>query len=119
MGTDELIASIRRSRQSPLDDAELDEAYRKKTLRQKHGQRGQLFWFVMVLMCVEVLVMFGVVVCQGIGRIPWTDTTFGLDKWVLAAFEAGVLLQTFGLAKIITAHLFPIRTETVANDQYD
>jgi len=71
----------------------------------------------MTLMCAEVGLMFLIVMFQGLGRIPiggWgfeTGWPFKLDKWVLGAFEAGVLLQTFGLARIIAKHLFPIEKD--------
>lgn len=103
-----ILEKIIHLHRGPITDAKLQKEYEVKQARQKHRQKGWLFSIVMLLMATEVALMFYVVISQGIGRLLWKDIPFKLDEWVLGAFEAGVLLQTFGLAKIIAKHLFPL-----------
>lgn len=72
--------------------------------RQDLKLRVPLFWIVMILMVLEVIAMFVIVIAQGVGSIFGME--FKIDQWALAAIEAGVLLQTFGIVQIITHALF-------------
>lgn len=97
----QLLSALGSSKQNPLNDWELEREYMGEKVKQDLRFRGYLFWIVCGLMIGEVLAMFAIVFLQGFGTCG-----FKLDQWVLAAFEAGILLQTFGLAKIITKALF-------------
>lgn len=104
----DLFEQILSSHQQPIKDAWLDEEFKKKSNRQRHKQRGFLYWLVMALLGLEVVAMFLIVISQGIQSVVFIGVPFNLEEWVLGIFSSGVLLQTFGLAKIITEHLFPI-----------
>lgn len=105
MGNDFWASAVKSLKRDRLaSDAELEHAKKK----QGHLFRLIIFSAVVLLMLVEVAGMFVIVALQGFGGVPGVEGfEFELDRWVLAAFEAGILLQTFALAKIITLHLFP------------
>lgn len=101
------LAALHSSKTESVTDRAIARDYDRKTKVQKHWLRWTLFVVVAGLMVMEVGLMFLVVFLQGFGGLPWTQTwKFKLDQWVLASFEAGVLIQTFALAKIITVYLF-------------
>lgn len=80
-----------------------------KSLQHRRGEqdlklRGPLFFAVVGLMLVEVFAMFFMAMCQGFGH--FFGAPFELDEWVLMSIQGGVLIQTFGLAGIITHALF-------------
>ena len=66
-------------------------------------------------MIAEVGLMFLLAFLQGFGGIG--SIAFELDRWVLVSIEAGVLLQTFALARIITKALFPDRERERTSNQ--
>lgn len=100
MGEEEagLLTVIEGAQPSPVTDEDLDTSRGKQDLKL----RPCLFWVVVSLMGLEVAAMFVLVFFQGFGQ----GMRFHLDQWVLASIEAGVLIQTFALAKVITKALF-------------
>jgi len=100
---DELLAELGRSNREPVSDQELDEDIDHRRGRQDLRFRPWMFWSVVGLMIGEVALMFMLVFCQGVGG--FFNAPFDLDRWVLTSVGGGVLLQTFGLAKIIARAL--------------
>ena len=101
----QLINAIQRKPQPIPSDNELSARRKGQDL----WFRRILFLAVMALMLSEVACMASVIVLQGFGGWWWNEKwyEFDLDPWVLASFEAGILIQTFALASIITKPLFP------------
>jgi hypothetical protein len=58
-------------------------------------------------LAIEIAILFFFVLAQGLGRIPFMQAQFGLEKWTFGVFTSAVLLQTFGLATLIVRNLFP------------
>jgi hypothetical protein len=68
-----------------------------------------------VSLAIEVFLLFGLVLAQGVGRIPvvWINSPyiravpFELQEWTFCVFTSAVLLQTFGLSTLVVGNLFP------------
>lgn len=105
----DVIAQLENASLTPLSDEGLAKHFDNPEEFQKFKQKANLFRIVVYLMIAEVALMFYIVISHGL-RYPlfFPHVYFELDRWALISIEGGVLLQTFGLAKIITEHLFPI-----------
>jgi len=58
-------------------------------------------------LAVEIVLLFYLVTAQGLHRLPFKNSAFGLEQWTFSVFTSAVLLQTFGLATLIVRNLFP------------
>ena len=100
-----VLGELSRTGDDSLSDRELSEE-RQRLANERVGQdlgfRRWMFGVVLVLMSVEVLALVVIVLLQG-----FNTGGFVLDEWVLVGINAGILLQTFGLAQVITKALFP------------
>lgn len=61
---------------------------------------------------IEILVLFLLVIAQGLQHFPFCTDVFQLEKWTFSVFTSAVLLQTFGLATVIVKNLFPVVPDT-------
>ena len=102
--TREILEALEKTAGSPVNDQELQGEIYAHRGWQDLRFRPWMFWSVVGLMIGEVAVMFALVFFQGIGAFFYWS--FDLDRWVLTSVGGGVLLQTFGLAKVITRALF-------------
>jgi hypothetical protein len=99
----------------PLDTTQkaqdaLDLELRTEALRLTQDNRNlrkKIALSVGIALAVEIVVLFALVLFQGIGRIPLTNFSFALERWTFSIFTSAVLLQTFALANLIVRNLFP------------
>lgn len=119
----DLISAVRLSAsQQPLTTTEAaKEDIRIELLREElqlavdnRRLRKRIAISVGVGLAVEILLLFGLVICQGFGRIPRTSSYFYLEHWTFSIFTSSVLLQTFGLARLVVKNLFPEKSDSSA-----
>jgi len=89
----------------------LEFELRTETLRLAQDNRGlrkKIALSVGIGLGIEILVLFFLVLSQGLGHIPFSRCAhFELERWTFSIFTSAVLLQTFALANLIVRNLFP------------
>ena len=73
--------------------------------------RKKIALWVGIGLAIEVILLFGLVIAQGFGGVPMIHRKFSLEQWTFSVFTSAVLLQTFGLARLVVKNLFPDRIE--------
>lgn len=86
--------------QSELQQIELASAEDNRRLRK------QIALCVGIALALEILLLFVLVFFQGVG-LKIRGSAFNLNEWAFSIFCSAVLLQTFGLAKLVVSNLFP------------
>lgn len=90
------------------DQIEIDLLAEKVAhLRLVRQQRLRFEIYVGILLVIQVIGLFMLALFQGLGKVPWTDWTFGLEEWAFGILTTGTLLNTFMLAKQMAGDLFP------------
>jgi hypothetical protein len=110
-----LVAKIERLRTSALsttEDALQEiklgiEAERLALAQDNRNLRKKIAICVGVGLGIEVLLLFYMVLSQGLGHAALTTAEFSLEGWTFNVFTTAVLLQTFGLARLVVKNLFP------------
>jgi hypothetical protein len=75
--------------------------------KDNRGLRKTIAKCVGAALAFEILMLFVLVVSQGLGHVPWWHSSFKLEQWTFNVFTSAVLLQTFGLATLIVKNIFP------------
>jgi len=75
--------------------------------RDNRALRKKIALWVGSGLAAEIVLLFVLVVAQGLGAIPFYDRGFELERWTFSIFTTAVLLQTFGLARLVVRNLFP------------
>ena len=76
-------------------------------LRENRRLRRMCAGLIGIGLFLEINALFYIVVGQGMYSLPFFGGYFHLEQWTFDVFTSAVLLQTFGLARLVVKNLFP------------